>query len=126
MAKTSSKSKQAYYAQYKITRRWESNRKRRLLKALKEQPNNEQIKVALQMIGYRRKTPITRVWSAQWVQTAMLFKRAEGRFDPQIMSNNVEAAKAALNKTPVQLHKQKHVSDKDFFSIATRLLHKEQ
>lgn len=126
MAKTSSKSKQAYYAQYKTTRRWEANRKRKLLKAQKLQPNNLQIATALQMIGYRRKTPTTRVWSAQWVQTAMLFKRAEGRFNPQIMSNNLEAAKAALNKTPVQLQKQKHVSDRDFFSIATRLLSKQQ
>jgi len=126
MAKTSSKAKQAYYAQYKTSRRWEANRKRKLLRAQKLQPNNLQITAALLNISYRRKTPTTRVWSAQWVQTAMLFKRAVGRFDPQIMSNNLDAAKAALSKAPVQLQKQKHVSDKDFFSIATRLLHKQQ
>jgi|DEB19_MinimDraft_2_1074335.scaffolds.fasta_scaffold01639_6 hypothetical protein len=126
MAKSSSKSKQAYYAQYKLTRRWESNRKRKLLRTQKQQPNNKQIELALQSIGYRRKTPTTRMWSAQWVQTAMLFKRAQGRFDPQIMSNNQDAAKAALNKASLLPVKQKRVSEKDFFTIGTQLLHKQQ
>ena len=98
MAKTSSKSKSTYYASYKANRKWESNRRKKLERTLKSQPNNLQVIEALKNIKYRRKTPTTRMWSSTWIRTAVLFKKAVGRFDPAIMSSNQDAAKAALSK----------------------------
>lgn len=123
MAKTSSKSKSTYYASYKANRKWESNRRKKLQRTLKNQPNNLQVVAALENIKYRRKTPTTRTWSSTWIRTAKLFKQAIGRFDPAIMSSNQDAAKAALNKNPL-ITKAVGVSDKEFFSIGARLLAK--
>lgn len=63
MAKGSTKGAQASYANYKSQNRFMVNRKRKLLKLQKAQPNNEQITEALKNIKYRRKTPGTSVWS---------------------------------------------------------------
>ena len=58
-----SKSAEAYSARYK-TSGFAANRKKKLSRLLKQQPNNEQIKLALTDIHYRRKTPNTKTWSA--------------------------------------------------------------
>lgn len=63
MAKTSSKHQQTLYALYKSENRFATNRKRKLLKQLKQHPNNEQIAVALNNIKYRRKAPKTSQFS---------------------------------------------------------------
>jgi hypothetical protein len=63
MAKGSSKGAQASYSNYKSQSRFAANRKRKLLKAQKAQPNNLQIAEALKNIKYRRKTPGTSMWS---------------------------------------------------------------
>lgn len=63
MAKSSSKGRQANYSQYKSENRFVANRKRKLLKLQKAQPNNEQIVEALKNIRYRRSTPTTAIWS---------------------------------------------------------------
>jgi hypothetical protein len=63
MAKGSSKGAQASYSNYKSQNRFATNRKRKLLKLQKEQPNNLQVAEALKNIKYRRKTPNTSVWS---------------------------------------------------------------
>lgn len=122
-ASKTSKSQTAYYARYKASRVWESNRKARLERALKAQPENEQIKRALKNIVYRRKTPNTRTWSASWIRTAKIIKEFTGRFDPSIMSSNPEVAKTALQKVPENRDKfVPPVSDfKSFFSLAARL-----
>ena len=102
---------------------WEVNRKRKLEKQLKLQPNNEQVKQALQNIHRRRKTPTNREWSKSWIRVAKLFKLFAGRFDRDIMSSNQAVAAAALQK-PGKLPQQKTistVSDKNFFSIAARI-----
>lgn len=98
MAAKTSKSQTAYYARYKTSRTWEVNRKRRLERTLKEQPNNEQVKQALKSMVYRRKTPKTSPWSASWVRVAKLIKSVSGRFDPSIMSSNPETARFALQR----------------------------
>lgn len=125
---TQNKNADNRFAQYKANKTWEKNRKRKLERALKRQPNNEQIKNALSGMVYRRKTPTNRVWSAYWVRVAKIFKEFEGRFDPNVMSANPEVARAALqrqskvsaeilrNKTP-----KKPVDYNAFFSIATRI-----
>ena len=79
----------------------EANRKRKLLKLLKQQPNNEQIKDALVNIKYRRKTPKTQEWSKSDIQTAKLFKEFTGRADWDLFSSNpkVQAAAIAMHST---------------------------
>lgn len=64
MAKSRSKHQKDKYAAYKAANTQAVNRKRKLLKLSKMFPANEQIKVALQNIKYRRCTPKTSVWSS--------------------------------------------------------------
>lgn len=74
MAKTRSKQQGLHYAAYKAQNKQAANRKRKLLKLQKEQPNNEQIQSALQTIKYRRYTPKVQHWSHTAIADAMLFK----------------------------------------------------
>lgn len=74
----------------------EANRKRKLLKLLKQQPNNEQIKDALVNIKYRRKTPKNKEWSKTDIQTAKLFKLFTGRADWDLFSSNPKVQAAAI------------------------------
>lgn len=79
----------------------EANRKKKLLKLLKQQPNNEQIKDALVNIRYRRKTPKTQEWSKTDIHIAKLFKMFSGRADWDLFSSNpkVQAAALAMHST---------------------------
>lgn len=129
MAKARSKTAEAYFSNYKSSKKWESNRKRKLERTLKAQPNNEQVKNALKDISYRRKTPNNREWSASWIKVAKIFKMFEGRFDRNIMSANPEVARAALqrqSKVSAEILRSKKPSEKQpnpahFFTIAARL-----
>lgn len=85
----------------------EANRKRKLLKLLKQQPNNEQIKDALANIKYRRKAPKNREWSHSDIRLAKLFKLFTGRADRELFSSNPKVQAAAL---------QRH-SQKDFANL---------
>lgn len=97
--KSKSKGAEGYFAAYKSSKRWEANRIARLERTLKAQPNNEQVKAALKGgLVYRRKAPVTRMWSASWIRVAKLFKEFGGRFDHAIMSSNNDVAKAALQR----------------------------
>ena len=124
MARTSkSNSAEKQSSTYKAGRKWEKNRKLKLERALKAQPNNEQIKTALKQMVYRRKTPVSRPWSASWVRVAKILKEFTGRFDPAIMSSNADIARAALSRPgPVAMtYKAKPYTDKSFFSLLTRV-----
>jgi hypothetical protein len=121
MAIKTSKSQTNYYALYKTTRKWEANRKRKLERTLKAQPNNKQVQAALKSIVYRRRIPTNRVWSASWIRAAKIIKLFEGRFDPQIMSSNVDVARSAMQKNS----KNKDfvlppVTTKNYFSLEAR------
>jgi len=121
MAIKTSKSQTNYYAVYKTTRKWEANRKRKLERTLKAQPNNKQVQAALKSIVYRRRTPTNRVWSASWIRIAKIIKQFEGRFDPQIMSSNPDVARSAMQKNS----KNKDfvlppVITKNYFSLEAR------
>ncbi len=100
MAKTTSKSKVGHYATYKATNRWHTNRKQKLLRAAKAQPNNEDIKDALVNIKYRRKTPKTRVWSHSAIRYARLYKRFMGHASIDLFSSNPKTVIAALSVHP--------------------------
>lgn len=92
-----SKSKQAYSTLYKSSTRWATNRKIKLTRALKQQPNNEQIKDALANIKYRRHTPNGKtVWSHSNIRLAKLFKEFTGRASADLFSSNPKVQAAAL------------------------------
>jgi hypothetical protein len=74
----------------------EANRKRKLLKLLKQQPNNKQIETALANIRYRRKTPKTQEWSKTDIRIAQVFKQFTGRADWDLFSSNPKTQAAAL------------------------------
>jgi hypothetical protein len=116
-----SKTAEGNAALYKSSRRWEANRKRKLERALKEQPTNEQIKIALKNIVYRRKTPTNREWSASWIRTAKLIKAFTGKFDKAIMNSNPKVASEALSSSHKNIPYTPVVGrDKSMFSILCR------
>lgn len=96
MAKTISKSQQAYYTLYKSSSRWAANRKKKLQAQLKLQPNNKNIEAALGNISYRRGTPKTQVWSHTAIRLAKLFKEFTGKASVDLISSNPKIQSAAL------------------------------
>jgi len=74
--KKSSKSNQEHYKNY----RYESNRKERLEKLLKQQPNNEQLKAALSNIHYRRQKPKSKQWSPEKRELAQLHRSVKRQY----------------------------------------------
>lgn len=117
---TVSKSKQNYSAMYKSTTRWATNRKLKLTRLLKQQPNNEQIKDALANIKYRRQTPSTKtVWSHSNIRLAKLFKEFTGRASVDLFSSNPKVQAAALAYRPDE-SKLKVIEGKVSFSLGAR------
>jgi hypothetical protein len=126
MAIKTSKSAEAYFARYKQSGVYATNRKRKLERALKRQPNNAQIPLAIKGVAsYRRKDPKEPYWSHQMIETAKVYKRFLGVFDKGIFSQKLEdqdAARYVRNnnlfkevKKPVQ--NKKRISE---FSLAAR------
>ena len=115
-----SKSKQAYSALYKSSTRWATNRKIKLTRLLKQQPNNEQIKDALANIKYRRHTPSTKtVWSHGNIRLAKLFKEFTGRASVELFSSNPKVQSAALAYRP-NWENVKVIEGKVSFSLGAR------
>lgn len=98
MASKTSKGQEGYYASYKAGNKHAKNRKTKLERQLKLQPNNEQVKNALNDIHYRRKTPTTSMWSHKQISTAKLFKEFCGNFDYNIFNSNQKTAIEAMIK----------------------------
>lgn len=100
--KTSSKHQQDLYKSYQAQGRQAANRKKKLERTLKAQPNNEQVQKALQNIKYRRHTPKAPQWShtsKAWAQLEKAFKKAK--------------------------HVVEKVSEKDMFKLRARVHGKE-
>lgn len=90
-------SKQAQATAYKSSNRWKTNRERKLKRALREQPNNEQIALALKDIRWRRTTPgKAGAWSKTNKRIAKLFKEFTGRASHDLFSSNPKVQAAAL------------------------------
>lgn len=122
-AKTSSKANQA--SAYKANKTWETNRKKRLERTIRNQPNNEQAKLALKGMVYRRKTPGVAGWSATQIRAAKLFKEFEGRFDRVFFSPDPKLSQAWLQKQSIYAALApagKPQGDKGFFSLQTRVM----
>lgn len=75
--------------------RTQANRKRRLLRTLKAQPNNIQVQNALLDTGTKRKAPVTSQWSHSAIRLAKLFKEFCGRAPKELFSNNPKVQQAA-------------------------------
>jgi hypothetical protein len=99
----------------------ESNRMKRLLRTQKKQPNNKQIEAALKTTRMHRKTPVNPVWSASWRRIAVLFKEMTGRFDPAIMSSNIDVSRAAMAKPGTNTWYKPLPMPKQPFSIGAQL-----
>lgn len=95
MATSKNKTSVNYFSQYKANKTWEVNRKRKLAKVLKDQPNNQQVKDAMSGMVYRRKTPTTRQWSASAKRIAQMYKKVTGVFHKDILSNDPKLQLAA-------------------------------
>jgi hypothetical protein len=94
-----SKTRENYFAQYKSTNRWKSNREARLLRALQRNPENAaQIEAAIGNMVYRRQTPTTPQWSHTMIREAKLFKEFCGSAPIQCWSSNPKVREAALAK----------------------------
>ena len=123
MAKGRSKQQKGRYGAYKTAQTWATNRRARLEKTAKAQPNNEQVTAALKNISYRRHTPKTQVWSSTMRRTAQLFKWAEGHVNFNIFNANDPIRNAARMS-----HKQKGKfagSIKTMFSLGARAHNKQ-
>lgn len=95
--KSKSQSRTLQSTKYKTERRWESNRRRKLERALKDNPNNaEAITLALKNINYRRKTPKTSFWSKTNIAIAKVYKEFTGKVNMDMFSSNEKVSLPAL------------------------------
>lgn len=83
--------------------RTQANRKRRLERTLKAQPNNTQVQNALLEVGRQRKAPVTPQWSHTAIRLAKLFKEFTGRAPKELFSSNPKVAQAALTTPSTKL-----------------------
>ena len=103
--------------------RIESNRRRRLERTVKAQPNNEQAAIALKETrGHKRKKPNTPYWSHTMIREAKLFKEFTGNMDLAIFSSiDTVRANARLHLTRKDWSQVKLPQGKVDFSLAARL-----
>ena len=119
--KSGGASKVSQATNYKNSRLWEKNRRRRLLNLLILHPNNKQIEEALNSIVYRRKTPKVREWSSTRIKIAGLFKRFTGRVDKNIFVSNEKISGPALfSAGPYSKLRYPNVQEKTMFQLGTR------
>jgi hypothetical protein len=97
MAIKTSKGREAYYSAYKAQNKQAKNRKAKLERLLKKDPNNEQVREALANVKYRRKTPSNPIWTSSKRKTATILKEFAGYFDPKVLSSNAKTASDALH-----------------------------
>jgi hypothetical protein len=94
-SKRGGKSDVAGYARYKTANKESSNRIARLTKLAKDNPNNEQIALAIKNVAHRRHTPKTRVWAHSMRRVAQIVKQFTGKFDKGLFSNDPKIHMAA-------------------------------
>lgn len=104
--------------------RTQANRKRRLQRTLKSQPNNPQVQNALLELGTKRKAPTNPQWSHSAIRLAKLFKEFSGRAPKELFSSNPKVAQAALT-TPSTKQFVNLPKGKVDFSIGARAFMRE-
>jgi preprotein translocase subunit Sss1 len=125
MAKKTSNSKKNAYSRYKAMQTGTANKKARLEKELKKNPDNEQVKQALKTVGgWGRKKPTKSEWSKTTRSTAKLMKEVYGKCDNRIFSPNKETRDAGFAALSVTVQKEANKPKlKEFYSIASRASH---
>lgn len=118
-AKRAGKAHKSYYQTYQSKATWSKNRELKLQRALKRDPNNEQIKEALGNIKYRRRKPTNKMWPHSRRAEAQLIKQFTGKADPNIWSSNAQVASAALQSSH-NPNKQFKDNGKVSFSLGAR------
>ncbi len=101
-AKRAGNSYKGYYASYKTSSRWRTNRERRLKKLLALQPDNQQIAMAIKNVSYRRKNPTSTIWNKTNIRTAQLFKLFCGKAPHALFSSNPKVQQDALATTRLE------------------------
>lgn len=121
--KSGGPSKVAQGLNYKNSKRWSSNRRRKLEKLWLQYPNNKQIEQALNTeFKYRRRIPTVRFWSSTRRNLATLFKRFKGVVHQDLFSNNEKlSVPALLLKGPYSNHKGHSANEKTMFQLGTRV-----
>ena len=116
-----------YFSNYKAAGKMQSNRKKKLERQLKLQPNNKNLPIALKDIRYRRATPKNPFWSASMIATARLLKEFGGRVNIDVFSVDEKKRTAALMERskyaqlPVAKPKGPQKREPSMFSIEARL-----
>lgn len=98
--------------------RTEANRKRRLERTLKAQPNNKQVELALKDTKSKRKAPAKRVWSHSARYMAQIFKQFCGSAPVALFSTNQKVQQEAMQT--LRASNAKPVAGKVDFSIRAR------
>jgi hypothetical protein len=113
--KKKTEAKAGYAATYKATG-YAKNRRKRLERTIKAQPNNEQAKIALKNIVYRRKTPGTaHGWSATEIAVAKLFKEFTGSYNRKAVDRDPkQQIPAAMAQGKKQCYHPKHAKRFEF------------
>lgn len=124
--KPKSKSRESYSALYKSSKRETTNRKKKLLKLAKLQPNNEQItKALLDLDKPHRVAPKVPHWSASMIATAKLVKEFAGKVHKDYFSPDEKKRAEArrVSFLPEDTAKVKPVRGYQYgmFSIAKRI-----
>lgn len=104
--------------------RTQANRKRRLTKLLKQQPNNTQLQNAVLETGQVRKKPGTPQWSHSNIRLAKLFKYFRGSAPKELFSSNPKVQQAALSMPSTKLFENLPLGKVDF-SIGARAFMRE-
>lgn len=119
MAKSRSKTAENAAQVYKTSKRWETNRLRKLERALKRNPENAQIELAMKNMVYRRQDRKTRPWSHSARRQAEMFRRFAGRVYMDMFSSNEKLSAPALLKAGT-VSKAPAFNQNQMFSLAAR------
>ncbi len=134
-SKRGSKNWEMKYAQYKTSGREATNRKIKLERQVKLQPNNEQLTLALKDIKHRRHVPKAPYWSHQMIATAKIMKYFTGKFNkgmfhPDPLQRHAAAMTRDDNKFLPQVKKSNlgktQKSTGSMFSLGTQVFSKGQ
>ena len=122
MAQSRSKTAENSAQLYKSSRRWETNRLRKLERALRRNPENTQIELAMKNMVYRRKDPKSKkkVWSHSARRQAELFRKFVGCVYMDMFSSNDKLSAPALTKHG-NAPKAKPFDQNTMFSLGARV-----
>lgn len=125
-SKRAGKAHTSGYARYASGKLETSNRIRKLTKLAKENPNNEQLPLAIKNVAHRRHVPKTPFWSSSMRRVAQLVKVYTGKFDKNVFNADPVVFAAAIrarneNWFPIKDTKS---SDSKMFSLKERAVWK--